>query len=211
MRANLVRPALGVGILTAALGASACSGQRAAYTYTAPPGTTVAYRADIPPKIVVPKAEPIPATRVAPAPVVTPREDALASRIVKPAAAPCTAPRSVAPPSSARAINATCPVMLGNPVDLRFTSSWQGRMVAFSDASAKSMWDAAPERYAVNLPGAASASLATAAVPPVTVPAPAAKPLRAASPAPAAASVTVAPAADEDEDCPGGNCRIPGR
>ena len=64
--------------------------------------------------------------------------------------------------------NATCPVLVGNPVDSRITSSWGGYTIAFSSSTAKLMWDADPSRYAGNLPGA-SGSAAYAAARPVAV------------------------------------------
>jgi len=49
-------------------------------------------------------------------------------------------------------VNATCPVMLGNPVDPKVTAEWKGATVAFCDASARATWTADPSRYAGNLP-----------------------------------------------------------
>ena len=49
--------------------------------------------------------------------------------------------------------NATCPVLVGNPISTRYTSEWKSRTIAFSSATAKMMWDADPARYAGNLPG----------------------------------------------------------
>ena len=49
-------------------------------------------------------------------------------------------------------INATCPVMLGNPVDPKVTVEWKGALVAFCDANARATWAADPARYAGNLP-----------------------------------------------------------
>ncbi len=77
---------------------------------------------------------------------------------------PGVAAKSVA----GKAINATCPVMLGNPVDPKVTTEWKGATVAFCDASARSTWAADPSRYAGNLP--AFPSLSTASGPTVSGP-----------------------------------------
>lgn len=208
-----------VALVVAALALSACASRRPAYTYVASPppslpGAEMAYRADIPPRIVVPKYEapPAPVARVVTPPAAP---VAAAPRPLTPRSGPHAVapnPASVAmslPAPSSRPINATCPVLLGNPVNARFTSTWQGRVVAFSDATAKSMWDAGPSRYAGNLPGMASASIAS----PLVAPAPAAAtPVKPSVAAPPPLPVSApAPAVEEDEDCPGGNCRIPGR
>ena len=83
------------------------------------------------------------------------------------ATAPANRASTMLPPPASRArtaaelaaalrpINATCPVMLGSPVDPSVTASYQGRVVAFSDARSRTAWLAEPERYTRNLPGTA--------------------------------------------------------
>ena len=211
----------------------------------------------------------------APAPVFQPVAAAPAPVLAGSPALPGT--------SSSRSVNATCPVMLGNPVDPAVTAVYQGRVIAFSDYTARWKWNTDPDRYAVNLPRMASGSSSdtipvfatrdagrgmttpspiaapTAAplpqdptlpsfdalppvrsmpsMPPASMPSSAAAvtsprampplPLPAAAPvvrtpvvrAPAPPPAPVAPAAPsledmehgEDEECPGGNCRLPGR
>ena len=167
---------------------------------------------------------------------------------------PAPAVRLVSSPSSSSYMwNATCPVLLGNPVDPRINSDWNGHVIAFSSTTAKLMWDADPSRYASNLTGVydssdpkgswgsssdaiarplAVAPSAPSAPHPVLAVAPApagvrvvatppcAAPVRAAAPAPCGskpAPVIVQPSpcepviGGECDECPGGNCRIPGR
>jgi hypothetical protein len=124
--------------------------------------------------------------------------------------------------------------MLGNPVDPSVTAVWNGRTVAFSDAQARALWEASPSRYAGNLPGFASGSAGDAsgptsarlvagpraAAPPsgafqaVLPPLPTARRLAIAPPV----TVVGSPDGDEEEpalechdeeECPGGNCRLP--
>lgn len=207
---------------------------------------------------------------------------ATSTRVVSDASAPRVATAGVGAPASGKPVNATCPVMLGNPVDPTVTAAWKGVTVAFCDPSARTAWLADPARYAGNLPrlsgsgGAApvarrravpsSARLVAAAakpaaptgaaigspdgalpaprrtvVPPevfsgspdgalAVVPAaapaprkpsaPAAKPAPAKVPALGAGTSPVTPPATpaievpgehgEDEECPGGVCRVPG-
>ncbi len=94
------------------------------------------------------------------------RAEAVARAQTPPAGVEVTSTRLVAEGSSARLatpavaakapagkpINATCPVMLGNPVDPKVTAEWKGAIVAFCDANARSTWSADPARYAGNLP-----------------------------------------------------------
>ncbi|MBL9087891.1 MAG: hypothetical protein JNM10_12210 [Planctomycetia bacterium] len=97
---------------------------------------------------------------------VSQRAEAVARAQTVPAGAEVTSTRLVAGGSSARLstpgvaakapvgkpINATCPVMLGNPVDPKVTAEWKGAMIAFCDVNARSTWTADPARYAGNLP-----------------------------------------------------------
>jgi hypothetical protein len=48
--------------------------------------------------------------------------------------------------------NATCPVLLGNPVDPSVTSVFEGRVVGFCCRICKAKFDADPAKYAKNLP-----------------------------------------------------------
>ncbi|MFO0933497.1 MAG: hypothetical protein U1E39_12410 [Planctomycetota bacterium] len=97
---------------------------------------------------------------------VSQRAEAVARAQAAPAGAEVTSTRLVADGSSARLstpgvaakapigkpINATCPVMLGNPVDPKVTAEWKGVTIAFCDVNARSTWSADPARYAGNLP-----------------------------------------------------------
>lgn len=97
---------------------------------------------------------------------VSQRAEAVARAQTAPAGAEVTSTRLVAAGSSARLstpavaakapvgkpINATCPVMLGNPVDPKVTADWKGATIAFCDANARATWTADPARYAGNLP-----------------------------------------------------------
>lgn len=97
---------------------------------------------------------------------VSQRAEAVARAQAAPAGVEVTSTRLVAEGSSARLstpavaakapagkpINATCPVMLGNPVDPKVTAEWKGAIVAFCDANARATWSADPARYAGNLP-----------------------------------------------------------
>lgn len=70
--------------------------------------------------------------------------------------APLPAPRSRSASEIAarlRPINATCPVMLGSPVDPSVTTSFNGRVVAFADLSSRTKWLSDPGRYSQNVPG----------------------------------------------------------
>lgn len=97
---------------------------------------------------------------------VSQRAEAVARAQAAPAGVEVTSTRLVADGSSARLatpgvaakapagkpINATCPVMLGNPVDPKVTAEWKGAIVAFCDVNARATWAADPARYAGNLP-----------------------------------------------------------
>lgn len=220
-------------------------------------GTVVLSSRPAPVRIVPsPVAAPAPAVAVAPGPF-------------EPVFAPATAVAG----ASGRPVNATCPVMLGNPVDPAVTAVYQGRVIAFSDYTARWKWNTDPSRYADNLPRTASGSAsdlipvgspapvfasrtatpapanevlpvdptlpsfdslppvrsapvlpppgrmpaAAAAVtsphamPPLVPPTPPAATAKAPAPAPAAAPSFEDLTHGEDEECPGGNCRLPGR
>lgn len=88
------------------------------------------------------------------------------------APAPSPAPREAT--VAVRAINATCPVLVGTPVDPTITTRWKGSTIAFSSTTARLMWETDPSRYSANVAGlsgsagdseAAFAKLAPAAGP----------------------------------------------
>ena len=108
---------------------------------------------------------------------------------------------SSVPPAPVAPINATCPVLVGTPVDPAIHTLWQGRVVAFADAASLARWESSPLTYVGNLPrGSGSAGdafqLSTARVvasaprveapasasPAVAAPAPSAPVLSAAAP-----------------------------
>jgi len=100
---------------------------------------------------------------VAPSAPASPLPVAPAPQPVAAAPSPVFAPSGFEPATagfgaSGRPVNATCPVMLGNPVDPAVTAVFQGRVIAFSDYTARWKWNTEPERYAVNLPRSASGS-----------------------------------------------------
>jgi hypothetical protein len=148
---------------------------------------------------------------------VAPRPAPAPTRAV---AAPCGAPARPVAGATPRSVNATCPVLVGNPVKPDITTTWNGRTVAFCSTTARLMWEADPSRFSANLPGVSGTSADVARAPAAAL---------AARPAPAATSSTllpvrrvpatgpIAPApatglgGDDEECCPGGVCRIPGR
>jgi hypothetical protein len=90
---------------------------------------------------------PVASRTVAPQPIV------MSSR---PEAPPATRARSTAEIAARlRPVNATCPVMLGTPVDGSVTTSYNGRVIAFADTSSRAKWLGDPDRYARNLPAGA--------------------------------------------------------
>jgi hypothetical protein len=96
------------------------------------------------------------------------REPIVLSSRTSPAAvaspAPLPAPRVRAASEIAarlRPINATCPVLLGSPIDPSVTTSYNGRVIAFADVSSRSRWLADPAQYARNLPGVGGFGSAT--------------------------------------------------
>ncbi|HVG94725.1 MAG TPA: hypothetical protein VND21_09775 [Planctomycetota bacterium] len=105
-----------------------------------------------------PSARPQPPPRVVASPVVaTPRAISIGER---PPSDPAAIGSPVAqalrpvevPATSSRACNATCPVMVGMPVDPACTATWRGRRVAFCDVDARNLWEADPGTFASNLP-----------------------------------------------------------
>lgn len=60
-------------------------------------------------------------------------------------------------------INATCPVMSGEPVDTNITTVHNGRTIAFCCDTCLTKFKAAPQRYLSGLPGFATTSQATQA------------------------------------------------
>jgi YHS domain-containing protein len=48
--------------------------------------------------------------------------------------------------------NATCPVMLGNPVDPAITTTWDGKIVGFCSETCRAKFLKNPEKYVKNLP-----------------------------------------------------------
>jgi hypothetical protein len=119
--------------------------------------------------------------------------------VASPASPPARTVAAVSPaplaPPARRSLNATCPVLVGNPVDPQITTQWNGRTVAFCSPSARVMWEADPSRYASNLPPTTSTAslLGTSSLPAAAAIAPAARPVapvvRAAAPAPLAPAV----------------------
>lgn len=134
---------------------------------------------------------------------------ATAARGASPAPATLVATTCV---RSRRPLNATCPVMVGNPIDARFTSVWKGQVVAFCDGTAKAVFDVNPVPYEANLPTAPGsveegiALLVRAPAGPAAAPAPAQPVSQPAPPAGIEAS-----AEGDCEDCADGHCRVPGR
>ncbi len=112
---------------------------------------------------------PAPASSYAPPRTSAPQPIVLSSRPTPGYAPTLVSSRTTTPPpptaarartaaelaAALRPINATCPVMLGSPVDPSVTASYQGRVVAFSNSTSRSAWLADPERFARNLPGTA--------------------------------------------------------
>jgi hypothetical protein len=138
-----------------------------------------------------------------------------------------------APSVPSRPCNATCPVMVGMPVDPACTVTWHGCCVAFCDAYARGRWEASPATFASNLPPTLSETPIRAPFPgarlvaaPAPAPAEARKPV-AAPPAASVASVPLAPVPSpkaspgagpidlfgegecEDGECKDGSCRLP--
>jgi YHS domain-containing protein len=68
-----------------------------------------------------------------------------------PPAAP-KSPQAAAGPAAPAPINATCPVLLGNPVDPQYTTVYQGKVVGFCCPMCKAKFEKDPEKYAKNLP-----------------------------------------------------------
>jgi hypothetical protein len=134
-----------------------------------------------------PSARPQPPPRVVASPVVaTPRAISIGEKppsdpaaIGSPDAQALRPVEVPAPPS--RACNATCPVMVGMPIDPACTATWRGRCVAFCDVDARSLWEADPGTFASNLPPTLSET-------PIRAPFPGAKLV--AAPPPAAASAS---------------------
>ena len=62
------------------------------------------------------------------------------------------APPAPAAPDAAAPYNATCPVLLGNPVDARYTTIHKGKVVGFCCPMCKAKFEKDPEKYAKNLP-----------------------------------------------------------
>jgi hypothetical protein len=220
------------------VGAATAGCARSTATAPASPVRSVTTaRSEVPAVFAPPPSCAAPARAVAAAPAVERIPHRVVARAPEraPEAAPATslpaAPPSppaplTAPSSPVRLINVTCPVMLGNPVDPAVTSSWQGRLVAFSDVAARTRWEHDPARFAANLPGWASGTSSDASAPTVArvVAGPAASAtLRRAAPSPIGppAAFVGSPDGDEEEPvlepefdeecCPGGNCRLPGR
>lgn len=52
----------------------------------------------------------------------------------------------------AKPINETCPVLLGNAVDRKITTVWNGKLVGFCCPMCKAKFEKNPEKYAKNLP-----------------------------------------------------------
>jgi hypothetical protein len=240
------RAAVAVSLL-GLVAATGCVRSRVVPTYASPAGAVVVYRSDIPPTpppcsapraaVVASASRPAPARVVAAAPATSLPAPAPLAHAAPPAPAPVAAPA----PVGARLVNVTCPVMLGNPVDPTVTATYQGRVVAFSDAGARARWEADPARYASNLPGFASGTSSDAHAAsfarvvggpyPAASPAPGRLPVTAiANPSAAAlrrvggplgppATLVGSPDGEEepveapecggDEECPGGNCRLP--
>lgn len=48
--------------------------------------------------------------------------------------------------------NATCPVMLGNPVNPAITTTWDGKIVGFCSETCRAKFLKTPEKYVKNLP-----------------------------------------------------------
>jgi YHS domain-containing protein len=48
--------------------------------------------------------------------------------------------------------NETCPVLLGNKVDPRFKTKWNGKVVGFCCPMCRAKFERNPERYAKDLP-----------------------------------------------------------
>jgi hypothetical protein len=175
------------------------------------------------PVVVAAAPKHAPVVEYAPAPVFEPApayEPAPATSLIAPAPARDT----VVPP--VRLINVTCPVMLGNPVDPGVTSLWNGRLVAFSDSAARARFEESPMRFTGNLPGYASGTSSDSSAPSGArvlagppLAAYAAPLLRRGSTVPLAppSALVGSPDGDEeeapaecgDEECPGGNCRLP--
>lgn len=111
---------------------------------TPPPASLAPARSYAPGTVVLSSRPGAPSTAAAPSPLPAPRarsSQELAARL--------------------RPINATCPVLLGAPVDSSVTTSWNGRVVAFADVASRAAWLADPERYARNLPGTSAFGSAT--------------------------------------------------
>jgi hypothetical protein len=155
-----------------------------------------------------PPPAPLPATAYAPPRTAAPQPIVLSSRPAPTSAPSPIAGRTAMPPARARTaaelaaalrpINATCPVMLGSPVDPSVTASYQGRVVAFSNSTSRSAWLADPERFARNLPGTAGFGSSSDGPVFATMPAPVAAPPAAyvpSEPAPAPAYAPLPPAA----------------
>ena len=82
--------------------------------------------------------------RTAPSPVPT---------VVQVGPAPA-APAAPTAPAAPKAVpyNATCPVMLGNPVNPDITTVWNGKVVGFCSETCRVRFTKDPEKYAKNLP-----------------------------------------------------------
>ena len=144
MRRVPMREVLVVAAAFAAVGLSACKSAAPAYAPASPSAT--AYRASQPAQ-----------RPFRPAPIRT------ASAAPAPAPVVASAPAPAAPTvASVPCVNATCPVLVGNPVNPVVTTSWNGKTVGFCCAACRAKFEASPARFVANLPGGSAGSLSEA-------------------------------------------------
>ena len=186
---------LGAALFTAACSSSSVAPSRAAQAQNrrdpvSPSRSAPASR----PAASVPGGAPAVARAV---PAVRPASSAPVSRC---ALAPTPAPAPVREATVAvRAINATCPVLVGTPVDPAITTRWKGATIAFSSTTARLMWETDPSRYSANVSGlsgsAGDAEAAFAKLAPAAGPAAASGTIVSVSPGPTTRVVSGAAAA----------------
>lgn len=158
MRRVPTRELLVAAAAFAAAGLSACKSAPASYGPASP--STPPYQASKPAGRPF-RAAPIRTASATPAPAPAP--------VAAPAPASTA---SAAPVASAPCVNATCPVLVGNPVNPGVTTSWNGKTVGFCCAACRAKFEASPARFVANLPGGSGSASDPAKAPTVSRAAP---------------------------------------
>ena len=111
-----------------------------------PPGPSVPFDPTTPPPVPTPPGS-APSGSTPPAPT----SSATAGAPVK---APVAEPVVDAPaaPASEKPVNMFCPVMMGEPIDTKITTLWDGKLVGFCSEVSKQKFLKNPAKYAKNLP-----------------------------------------------------------